>query len=232
MSSPDEPTLEGLIDIGDPPLPQRSSSLTDSKSPRFGRGCGFVAVGVLFGILAAVLYAQGYWILGTLVALFALFFLAAAFAGPPRVAACPFCSYLISVDDEKSSRPLQCSRCFEYSSMQEGELRALDPDSVSETQEFEVPLFMDARWPRACIVCGAEPTRVDDLSRLNVAASHLILGRLTLQQARVVGIPYCEAHKDGLKVKTRDREVLLRWRSLRMMRRYLAANRQAASSGV
>ena len=40
------------------------------------------------------------------------------------------------------------------------------------------------------------------------------------------GIPYCDKHRDTLALRVgSDKKLFLRWTSLRMMRRYLAANR-------
>jgi len=41
----------------------------------------------------------------------------------------------------------------------------------------------------------------------------------------VSGIPYCSKHRDVLALKVdMDKKLYLAWTSLRMMRRYLAAN--------
>jgi hypothetical protein len=42
----------------------------------------------------------------------------------------------------------------------------------------------------------------------------------------VSGIPYCEKHRDQIQLKIgSDKKMIMCWSSLRMMRRYLAANR-------
>ena len=52
------------------------------------------------------------------------------------------------------------------------------------------------------------------------------LGIIRVARGSVTGVPYCDKHRDkvSLKVNT-DKKLLLCWTSLRMMRRYLAANR-------
>jgi hypothetical protein len=110
-----------------------------------------------------------------------------------------------------------------------GELGPLDPNTSSDTPRFESPLFENARWPKACVGCGAPPTRLDDVSGRTLSAGHLVLARVAVQSVRVHGIPYCEAHRNCVHAKVgQDRRVRLRWSSLRMMRRYLAANRSRA----
>jgi hypothetical protein len=68
--------------------------------------------------------------------------------------------------------------------------------------------------------------RLDDLSKTTVGAAHALLGRVAIVRGSVSGIPYCEKHRDKLALKIGvDKKLILCWTSLRMMRRYLAANR-------
>jgi hypothetical protein len=53
-----------------------------------------------------------------------------------------------------------------------------------------------------------------------------LVGHLQVIRGSVKGIPYCDKHRDKLALKVgSDKKLLLQWTSLRMMRRYLAANR-------
>jgi hypothetical protein len=52
------------------------------------------------------------------------------------------------------------------------------------------------------------------------------MGHLQIIRGSVSGIPYCGKHRDRLALKVGgDKKLRLQWSSLRMMRRYLAANR-------
>ena len=45
-------------------------------------------------------------------------------------------------------------------------------------------------------------------------------------------VPYCDQHKDAIQlVINQSKQLDLKWRSLRMMRRYLAVNRGKTSLG-
>lgn len=225
-----ERALAQLVEVGDPPVPQRSSPLTEmSSGDALKHTLTCLAIGLPLGAVSAALFVYGHWFWGTIAGILALLMLAASVGKKSRVAACPYCSATIVVALEDSSDPLQCERCHEYSAVGAGALAPLDPNTISETPRFESPLFANARWPKACVACGAPPTRLDDTKGRSVSAGHLLVGRVAVRSAEAQGIPYCEKHRDGLEVKVgQDRSVRLRWCSLRMMRRYLHANRQGA----
>jgi len=222
--------LSQLVDVPDPPLPQRSSPLT-AMSAADARKHTLTALAFAFvsGAGAGALFVYGHWIWGTIVGLVAFLFLAAAFGKKSRVAACPFCSATMVITLEDGSDPLQCEKCWEYSAMVSGQLTPLPADTISEQPKFETPLFESSRWPKACVACGAPPTRLDEIKGRSLAAAQLVVARVAVQSARVQGVPYCDAHRDSVQVKVQqDRKVRLRWSSLRMMRRYLAANRRGS----
>jgi hypothetical protein len=156
-----------------------------------------------------------------------------AFGKKVRVGACPYCAATIPVSDEESREPLQCERCGDYSSYDGKVLRPTDPSTTSDVPRFDAPLFKDARWPKACVACGAPPTRLDDSTGRTLNAGTLLLARVSVSSAQATGIPYCELHKDAVQVKVRqDRSVRVLWSSLSMMRRYLKANRQPQTRGA
>jgi hypothetical protein len=127
---------------------------------------------------------------------------------------------LIPVVDAK---PLQCTRCWEYAARDSDRLRPLDPSTVSSTPTFRAPIFKNARWPKACVGCGAEPTRFG-----RVTTYGLIVAQILIAMRIPRGVPYCDVHRDLVHLDIAlSREVYLRWTSLGMMRRYLAANRQS-----
>lgn len=102
---------------------------------------------------------------------------------------------------------LRCERCGEYVRLEKGEVRLHEP-IVSELPCFTSRAFENAVWPEACVLCGDRPTRHEDLGP-------------------VKGAPYCGTHRDAVLVRTVDDRLELTWRSLPMLRTYLAANRRA-----
>jgi hypothetical protein len=52
------------------------------------------------------------------------------------------------------------------------------------------------------------------------------MGHLQIVRGSISGIPYCDIHRDKMSLNVGSDEKLFLWSSsLRMMRRYLAANR-------
>jgi hypothetical protein len=220
--------LDKLVDVPDPPLPTRTSPLTDMSSGQALKATIILLiVAVVAGVGATALFKSGHWVWGSVVGLFAALFAVGAFSKKARVAACPFCSTDITVTFEESRDPLQCETCWDYSMYDGSVLRPLDPATTAPTPTFDAPLFEDARWPKACVACGAPPTRLDDASGRTMNAAMLVVGRVSVSSAQAAGIPYCADHKDAVHVKVQqDRRVRVLWSSLRMMRRYLSANRR------
>lgn len=131
-----------------------------------------------------------------------------------RVAPCPSCAaplgassdgeHVLEVRDEQVT--LRCENCGEYLALQKGEVRLLEP-SITEHPTFKSRMFENGRWPDACALCGDHPTRTEDSGGLK-------------------GVPYCGAHgKAVISAGSEDGVSSLQWRSLTMMRRYLAVNR-------
>jgi ribosomal protein S27E len=192
-----------------------------------GKGCVLV-LGIAFGAAGAWLYFDGRWIVGSVAALLALLLFVAVFSkakGP--VAQCPYCFATIKVF-AAAAPEIQCAGCWEYFVAHDNALHPLDPSTVSETPQYETPLFANARWPNACVGCGDAPTRFDRISGASVSLAHLVVGQVVVGSKTVRGVPYCDTHRDRIAVSvSQTRRVCLRWSSVRMMRRYLSANRQA-----
>ncbi len=156
-----------------------------------------------------------------------LFAVIVAFGGSTVKSTCPYCGSAIdSILNREEGRQVQCGKCHEYSTVNVSILRALDPATKSETPTFESPVYRKAVWPNACVACGEPPVRCDDLSKTSVGTIPALMGHLQIIRGSVSGIPYCNKHRDKLALKVgSDKKMLLQWTSLRMMRRYLAANR-------
>ena len=217
-----------LIEVPDPPLPRRTNPIVSRSA---GEKAGIFAACILAG---GALCAASWWLLhhgftfyGVSAGLIGIFALICAFGGSTEKAACPFCGVALNVLDRTEGRKLRCESCSEYSVVNAGLVRPLEPSSVtSDTPEFESPAFRDALWPKACVACGAPPVRLDDLSKISVGGAALLVGVLQVMRGAVKGVPYCAQHRDKISLKvTSDKKLLLRWSSLQMMRRYLAANR-------
>jgi hypothetical protein len=222
-----------LVDVAEPPVPNRSSPLTEMTEGE-ARKHTLMTLGfaLLFGVPSAALFYYGHWIWGAIVGLVAILMLVAAFSKKSRVARCPYCASQMIVDGEESADPRQCEKCCEYSVLKAGALVPLDPTTISPTPTFEAPLFKDALWPNGCVACGAPPTRLDDATGRTINAAHLVVARVSVSSGRAQGIPYCESHRDSVTVKVgQDRKVRLLWCSLPMMRRYLRANSQRGTEG-
>jgi len=97
---------------------------------------------------------------------------------------------------------------------------------MEERPTIRAPLAQTVVWPRACVQCGAEPTRFEEVSTSNLSAGFLVVGTVRVKTFKLSGVPYCNAHKNAVELKTGTGNKLnLDWRSLARMRRYLTANR-------
>lgn len=222
-----------LVDVGDPPLPQRSSPLTEMSAEEAHKNTlTAFAFAIVFGVAAAALFYYSHLVWAAIIGVLAVLMVLAAFEKKSRVAQCPYCASQMTVAREENLDPRQCAQCFDYSVVKAGALVPLDPDILSMTPKFEAPLFKDAVWPNGCVACGAPPTRLDDATGRTVNAAALIVARISVSSGRAQGIPYCAAHRDAVAIKVgQDRNVRLLWSSLRMMRRYMRANLLRAAAG-
>jgi len=217
-----------LIELADPPVPSRSYPILDKSIGEKLKALAIcLSIAVVLGGASWFLLQLGYRFYGLAAGAVAVFAVIAAFGGSTLKSTCPYCgSPVDSILNREEGRQVQCEKCFEYSTVNVGILRPLDPATKSETPKFESPAYKQAAWPNACVACGEPPSRCDDLSKTTVGALPALMGHLQIIRGSVSGIPYCDKHRDKLALKVgSDKKLLLQWTSLRMMRRYLAANR-------
>jgi hypothetical protein len=109
----------------------------------------------------------------------------------------------------------------------------MDPNTSNDTPRFLSPVFEGAVWPAGCVACGAPPTRYETLNDRSVNALGVAMGRLLVTRASLSNVPYCDVHRDGVKmILGQGKKMDLRWCSLRMFRHYLAVNRGKKSLGT
>lgn len=174
------------------------------------------------------------------------------------IATCPFCLEQFEGYGAAQllHKPIRCPFCSEYSQFSFGLLAPIDPNGplgIAEKPLYESPLYENGVWPNGCVLCGAAPTRFDEsdhlrflLRRFAVPLSGLMVPH---PAAHAFGIPYCDLHRDAVQVvapkelfsspskyfpgfaerNEKRRQAFLLWRSLPMMRRYLAANKRSQS---
>jgi hypothetical protein len=64
------------------------------------------------------------------------------------------------------------------------------------------------------------------VSTSSLSAGFLVVGTVRVKTLKLSGVPYCNALKEAVVMKTEiGNKLFLDWRSLGMMRRYLVANR-------
>ncbi len=198
-----------------------------------GEKLKITAILIAFGL---ALCAGSWWLLhhdttfwGIVAGAFGLFCVVAALSPKTLKAACPYCGMsitTISRKDRGEGEQIHCERCYEYSTVHAGIVSPLDPATMSETPKFESPVFQNSVWPKGCVACGEAPVRFDDLSKTTVGTLPAMMGRLQVVRGSVNGIPYCDKHREKVSLKIAvDKKLIMCWTSLRMMRRYLAANR-------
>jgi hypothetical protein len=224
--------LGSLVDSEDPPIPQRTTSL--AKPVGDARTKHIVTqsfLGLLFGAPAVYLLYWSHWIWGGLLGLLAVLMFQVAFSSNLWIAACPYCAAVFEpvagLRPDKEGKVVQCKKCFEYSIYSGGRVRPQDSNTISEVPTFVSPVFESGVWPKGCVACGEPPTRLDEVKARDVSYGMLAMGRLWVTSGKASGIPYCDRHKDAVSLKFDSRKrVQLEWCSLRMMRRYLAANKK------
>jgi len=216
-----------LVEVADPPLPSRTTPIVERSAFEKARNFALMlAIGVALCTVSWWLLRHSVIFFGISAGAIGLFCVIGAFVGSGKKSSCPYCASAVDVLDCKEGRRVRCEKCNEYSTVNAGLLRPLDPATTSETQEFESPVFRGAVWPNGCVACGAPPVRFDDLSKTSLGGGAALLGAVQVLRGSVKGIPYCDKHREklGLKV-TGEKKMYFRWSSLRMMRRYVAANR-------
>ena len=224
------------------PVPGQLTALGPASIGTRIKKLGTIILGAgLFAGISAALYAVLWHWLGYIgYGISALLFVVGvkgALTG--KVAPCPFCGALLGSDAGEDDLAVQdepqtlwCKSCGEYVTLVKGELRAHDPSTVAEEPTFKSHVFKGGVWPPACVHCGADPVRRDNLKTTDVSGAALLVGRLSVSSGSVAGVPYCEAHKEAVKLSIDDDQLQLTWQSLPMLRQYLAANRKAGNTEV
>jgi hypothetical protein len=214
------------------PVPSRSKPVRKpthaEASSKLKSGLGGFAVGVLIG---GPLWYFGFHFWGGVVMLFLCGCgLLIAFGSKDEVSDCPFCGAAIhnlpQPDASGAPKPVQCRKCWEYSGLQKGFVSPYNPNAVEERPTFRSPLAQSVVWPNGCVQCGAEPTRFEEVGTFAVNKGLLVVGAVRVKTFKLGGVPYCNAHSKAVEMKTEiGNKLFLDWRSLGMMRRYMAANR-------
>jgi hypothetical protein len=221
-----------MSDIAASPVPSRSKPVRKpthaEATSKLTSGVGGLIFGVFVG--GALLYFGFKIVGGGVLLLFGGIGLAMIFSRNAEVSDCPFCgaalTQLRQPDANGNPRPVQCRKCWEYSGLQKGFVSPYNPNAVEDQPTFRSPLAQGVVWPRGCVQCGVEPTRFDEVSTFNVSKGLLVVGAVRVKSFKLGGVPYCNAHKDAVELKTEvGNKLFLDWRSLGMMRRYMAANR-------
>ena len=221
-----------MSDAVAPPVPSRSSPLrkpTHAESTsKLKSGLGGLVFGMVVGV--PLVYFGFHWIGGAVLVFFCGCGLLIASGKNDEVSACPFCGAVLhnlrQPDENGVPRPVQCRNCWEYSGLQKGFVSPYNPNAVEERPTFRSPLAESVVWPHGCVQCGAPPTRFDEVGTFSVNKGLLVVGAVRVKTFKLPGVPYCDAHKKAVEMNTEiGNKLFLDWRSLPMMRRYLAINR-------
>ena len=224
------------------PIPERRTQLAraglGTKLKKLGMAilAGAFVAGVSAALYSVLWHWLG-WVGFVLAALIFAILVWGAMVG--QVAPCPYCDALLGTegdeDDlvvEDEAKAIWCKKCGEYVTLEKGVLRPHEPSKVSDEPAFKSHVFKNGVWPSSCVLCGAPPVRRDDLRTTDVSGAALLVGRLSVSTGSVSGVPYCGEHKEAVKLSIDDDALQLTWRSLPMLRQYLAANRQAGNQPV
>ena len=214
------------------PVPNRSKPLRKpthaEKTSKVQSGLVGMVIGALVG--GALLYFGLKILGGAALLLFCGLSLLILFGSKDDVSDCPFCGAALhnlpQPDANGVPKPVQCRKCWEYSGLQKGFVSPYNPNAVEEQPTFRSPLAQSVVWPSGCVQCGAAPTRFDEVGTFAVNKGLLVVGAVRVKTFKLGGVPYCDAHKKAVEMKTEiGNKLFLDWRSLPMMRRYMAANR-------
>ena len=221
-----------------PPVSKRSLPLREPTHSEYLTRlaiCEIIAIGAFVG--AWLCWGAHIKIGAFFFVLIAAFFGYLGFSTYGRKAQCVYCDNdLGETSQSELGQKMRCNKCGEYSQVAGDKTVALDPTAVAHEPIFESALFKEASIPLACAICGASPTRFDTVSatRSNKGAAAAILagtalvGRPAVYYSREkasIQVPYCDQHRDGVTLRFHAGKPSLLWRSYRMLRCYLAANR-------
>ena len=222
--------------LQDPPVPRRANTIIKMSPEAALKNTIAVIIMALclivpaFFLLKSAHYGWG----GVLGLLGAALFFTALFSPKTLVAPCPFCDSPINgILNGSKVQEVRCKECYEYSVVQGGKVKPMDPAISNDRPRFLAPVFEDAVWPAGCVACGAPPTRRESLEDRSVNALGLAIGRVFVTKASLANVPYCDVHKNSVQLNVgQDKKMDLKWCSLRMMRHYLALNKGKKSMGT
>lgn len=229
-----KPELRGpaMSDVVAAPIPNRSKPLRKpthaEAKEKLQLGIGGGVVGLVIGV---PLFYFGFKVIGgAILLLLCGGSLLIVSSHKDEVSDCPFCGAALhnlpEADPNGVPKPVQCRKCWEYSGLQKGFVSPYNPNAVEERPTFRSPLAQSVVWPNGCVQCGATPTRFDEVGTFAVNKGLLVVGAVRVKTFKLGGVPYCNAHKNAVEMKTEiGNRLFLDWRSLPMMRRYVAANR-------
>src|SRR6266481_4958770 len=121
-------SLGNLVEVADSPMPSRMSPIQSRSATEKAKN--FALVFLIGAVLCSVswwLLHNGYTFYGISAGLVGLFALIAAFGGSQEKATCPFCGATLDILDRKEGRKVRCEKCSEYSIVNAGLVRPLDP---------------------------------------------------------------------------------------------------------
>lgn len=224
---------------GDPPVPNRITRIVPPSAAVKAKDNLNLVVMAAIAIVAALVFlwmkhpVPGFILIGL-----GLVFFISLFTKKTDVGQCPYClAEFRHTSLVVKNGLMRCEQCGEYSQVAGKAVRPLDPATYSNSPKFESAVFKQGNMPNACVACGAPATRLDTVTTTSMNKTLAVAGAARLltgtpgvaifssQQASIT-VPYCDQHRENLTLSYdwRKRPVLT-WSSLRMMRRYLAANR-------
>ncbi|MCI4663485.1 MAG: hypothetical protein MRY74_02070 [Neomegalonema sp.] len=194
----------------------------------------FTFVGAFLGglIYGAGLLIEINWLQKAGFGLAAIVFLMGLYLGlAGKVASCPYCDETIGDGSTDalalSDEPEQtaCPHCHELLVVENGKVRALRPEDEAFSAPYSFAAVRDGVWPSECVTCGVAPTRFEEAKLQEVEYEKLLIGKISVQSAKVSNIPYCDHHGGDVSLEVKDNMLRLRFPRLEMGRRYLAVNR-------
>ena len=213
--------------LQEPPIPSRTLAVK-RMSAKESRNATLVvaAIGCAILLAAAVMLSRSLGCAGVL-AFFGVALVIGSFARKSLITGCPYCMAKIGgILGNRDQQVVRCSKCFEYSLVESGRIRALDPKSKFDKQWYWSPVFEGAVWPEGCVECGSPPTHRVEIRDGNLNVLALTIGVAMLSRASLGNVPYSDTHRDAVQLSySQTKKMDLQWKSLRMMRCHIAANR-------
>jgi hypothetical protein len=146
---------------------------------------------------------------------------------------CPYCEKQLgqkafdSISAHDDNEMIECSHCRELLHSNQGVVRAFTPEDGKDKKSYDAPIFVQAVWPRECIICGAAATHHEPAKKTSVNVGKLLMGRLSVAYGSVNGIPYCQAHRGTVTLSLKEDIPMLVFPDLDSRKRYILVNRMA-----